>query len=529
MYYLKNLLFCVFFVSSTWGTDYSVADSSNWSVYDKYPAGATISVVSDGDGSFIKLKGDGSKNGYVIGHWRSSKGWNDTDHKSIEWRMQSSDNFVVYISVNTQKGARYLYYSSKDSSLGISSNGKYIHHGLGTSAKSSDWKTFTRDLEADLKEYESDNELLAINGFLIRGDVLVSTIRTLDKPKVDANVYEDAENGDTVGWRVYDNTPSDAEISNVYDTERESNVIELSGDGRRNAYVLGHWNSAKGWNNRESQTIEWSMKSGDEFVVYISIETTDGNKYIYYYPKNESVFGHSNNNKYFHRGLGEDANDGTWRTFKRNLSQDLEFLSSYSNIKILAVNGFLIRGDARVDDIKLSDPFLDSFKNGGSGPVSSIENLVLNDKKQVYTVLPYIESVEYNKKYNGISVTDINDPENPKVIANLNDYRGLTSPHGYISRLENTDLMLLFSTVGYQDIDYNLVYLDSQNNLSVVLHRFSVDDSWYITDIYTIDNGNKLYIESKRMDWDLDKWETVKDTYDISNLPSINLIDTQIE
>ena len=52
------------------------------------------------------------------------------------------------------------------------------------------------------------------------------------------NTYEDAEDGSTDRWYVYDNTPSGAQINNVYDSDRQSHVIELSGSGTDNGYRL---------------------------------------------------------------------------------------------------------------------------------------------------------------------------------------------------------------------------------------------------------------------------------------------------
>ena len=106
-------------------------------------------------------------------------------------------------------------------------------------------------------------------------------------------VFEDAEDGDTLGWIVYDNTPAGAMISNVFDTGRGSNVIDLSGNGLSNGYVLGsEYLYGIGWHHTEGFQFEWSMKYSEDFA-----EVQPG-------------------------------------------------------VSILEVNGFLIRGSGRVDDIK---------------------------------------------------------------------------------------------------------------------------------------------------------------------------------
>ncbi|MBU2490270.1 MAG: hypothetical protein KKA60_12840, partial [Proteobacteria bacterium] len=47
--------------------------------------------------------------------------------------------------------------------------GEYVHHGLGAASKDGTWKSFTRDLAADLAEAEPGNVILEVNRFLIRG------------------------------------------------------------------------------------------------------------------------------------------------------------------------------------------------------------------------------------------------------------------------------------------------------------------------------------------------------------------------
>ncbi len=50
-----------------------------------------------------------------------------------------------------------------------------------------------------------------------------------------SQIYEDAEDGTTDGWDVYDNNPTGATIENVYDSARQSQVIVLSGSGTTTA------------------------------------------------------------------------------------------------------------------------------------------------------------------------------------------------------------------------------------------------------------------------------------------------------
>ena len=47
-----------------------------------------------------------------------------------------------------------------------------------------------------------------------------------------ATTYSNAEDGTVGNWRVHDNKPSGAVISNVIDEERKSHVIEFKGKRR---------------------------------------------------------------------------------------------------------------------------------------------------------------------------------------------------------------------------------------------------------------------------------------------------------
>ena len=65
-------------------------------------------------------------------------------------------------------------------------------------------------------------------------------------------------------------------------------------------------------------------------------------------PSNQDGLG---SGEYVHHGLGTAAMDGQWHTFVSDLQADLA--DAQPGVTILEVNGFLIRGSGRVDDIKL--------------------------------------------------------------------------------------------------------------------------------------------------------------------------------
>ena len=164
--------------------------------------------------------------------------------------------------------------------------------------------------------------------------------------------YEDAEDGTTKRWQIYDNSPGGATFKNVYDNDRQSHVIQFSGSGTQNGYRL-QFNDGTQSQNSSEFVIQWSMKYSENFNVYISVQTTSGHRYICYTPIDYDSLGSDN---YIHYGLGSDVIDGGWHTFVRDLKADLD--EAQPGVKILEVNGFLIRGSGKVDDIILINQYI---------------------------------------------------------------------------------------------------------------------------------------------------------------------------
>jgi len=319
--------------------------TKGWFIYDNRPRKAKISNVFDEDrqSRVIQFQGAGTKNGYVLRNTDWNK-WRNTSQFVIQWSMKYEEDFVVYLDVETTAGHRYIYYTPDD--YDDHGSGEYVHHGLGSLATAGQWHTFTRDLQADLEDAQPGINILEVNGFLIRGSGRMDEIKLLYSHPSE-KVYEDAEDSTTAGWYTYDNDPAGATISNVYDEDRQSRVIQLDGAGTKNGYVLRNtdWNK---WRNTSQFVIQWSMKYEEDFVVYLDVETTAGHRYIYYTPDDYDDLG---SGEYVHHGLGSIVMAGQWRTFTRDLQADLE--EAQPDVRVIEVNGFLIRGSGKFDDILL--------------------------------------------------------------------------------------------------------------------------------------------------------------------------------
>ena len=234
-------------LSATVYQDHNSMDASKWKVYDNTPSGATIKVLEAtiDQLAVVELKGSGTKNGYMLGSRSGSNAWNNTMSTNIMWGLRFNENFVVYISVQTQKGHRYLYYTPVDRNYGINSSKTYIHHGLGSNAKDGQWRGFERDLEADLKEFEPDNSIISVNALLVRGAGMISevVIRDDNYAKMVAVSSDNSRivssNGETIS--VLRNDDLRERPSAVFKTQGSINDIALSADG--NTLFVVHDNS----------------------------------------------------------------------------------------------------------------------------------------------------------------------------------------------------------------------------------------------------------------------------------------------
>jgi hypothetical protein len=152
-----------------------------WLVYDKSPDGANISIIYDDikKSRVIEFTGNGLENGFVLGSWTKSGSWGEKNHKKIQWSMNFNEPYYIYVRISTPKGYRYLYYTPSSHNYGIAEKydaPHYIHHGLGTNSMNGTWLTFTRDLEADLKEFDPDNNITSVDGFFVRGSGQIDDI-----------------------------------------------------------------------------------------------------------------------------------------------------------------------------------------------------------------------------------------------------------------------------------------------------------------------------------------------------------------
>ncbi len=364
-----------------------------WMVYDKSPSGATIETVNDEEkGSVIKLTGDGLKNGYVIGYtYSKGSSWKDKTNTNIKWSMNYSEDFMIYVRVNTKEGYRYLYYTNSNKNYGEVNYDKphYIHNGLGVASNDGTWRTFSRDLSADLKRFQPSNEIISVDGFFVRGSGLIDDVELFSSNSDESNcvIYEDAEDGKNSRWSIY-TSGHRGTVSNIYDDVKSSRVIELDGEGTKTGYILGAWDG-KGCKNTINKNITWDMNFNDDYVVYISVITAKGHRFITYSPLSDVTYAKNPNYgrgvqvygdyTYIHLGLNPNTRGGSWQTVSRNLETDLKKYEPDNSL--VSVSAFLVRGTGKLDNIKMFDlnESNDNEDDVNNIPVATAQAVTVNE------------------------------------------------------------------------------------------------------------------------------------------------------
>lgn len=171
------LLLSLLSFASFGATQYGL-NETDWRVADNNPAGATVGFAEEPllDRAVVITSGAARSNSYMVGGTNASSGWNNTAEHIISWNLKTTENANVFVRVDTALGWRYIYYNQATKNNGLNSSGRYIHNGLGASFKDGQWHTWSRDLAADLVAAEPGNQLLAVNGVVIRGSVQIDGI-----------------------------------------------------------------------------------------------------------------------------------------------------------------------------------------------------------------------------------------------------------------------------------------------------------------------------------------------------------------
>jgi hypothetical protein len=313
------------------------------------------------DSQVIRLEGRGGP--WILGGVSGDLAWKNNKEKKISWKMVTGSRYTIYIPVTTKNGTRYLFYNDLPKRIlrhGVKGG---ILHGLGGykhDEYKGVWRDYTRDLEADLKDSEPDNELISVNGFIYSGaNVSIDNI-LLYNPK--ETIYEDGSN--SAKWTVSDNSPEGATIKSIKDPQGDHTqglVIELHGSKMDNGYKIDIDNS-------KDSIIQWKSRFYETYSVSLKVKTEKGDRELLYTNSNNYYpsGGLKNDGKTIWHELGGRSLIGEngweqrldfgavnhfWQTVTRDLNQDLKDFEP--NNRFVSISSFEIRGSGLIDDIKM--------------------------------------------------------------------------------------------------------------------------------------------------------------------------------
>lgn len=158
--------------------DAQTGNTNNWSIYSGDDT-AKITNINDNtlNSKIIQLKGKGFQHQYIIGgdYIGEENSWNDKRNTNIQWKINSTDNFIVSVVLNTSKGVRYINYMDIKRKI-QSIEGDTLQYGLGNNTSNGQWHTHIRDLSTDLKKLEPTNTLLSVEGVIISGSLKIDDL-----------------------------------------------------------------------------------------------------------------------------------------------------------------------------------------------------------------------------------------------------------------------------------------------------------------------------------------------------------------
>ena len=167
-------------------------------------------------------------------------------------------------------------------------------------------------------------------------------MRLLGGPSVVQTMHEDASDGDTKGWHIYDKWPSGMTVKNVNDPER-GKVIKITGTISNGVHFLG-------WKDT-NPILQWKMKADKWNIFYVAVMTKKGYRVLSYtprsYDKGRDPYKQSHK---IRLGLGSKMQDGKWHTFTRDIQADIT--KHEPDNKLKHILGIKIRGAGSYDDIK---------------------------------------------------------------------------------------------------------------------------------------------------------------------------------
>jgi hypothetical protein len=157
---------------------------------------------------------------------------------------------------------------------------------------------------------------------------------------LEATIHEDAEDKKTSRWKLI-KADDFTSLNNIDDLSKKSRVIEFQGDGTKHTYELQTFELKNKKTKKNEYWLSWQMKFSEDFVIIALVESNVGKHYLVYTPG-----GFKGHMQY---GLGYATTNGEWKTFRRNLQEDIAYFDN--RVKTVSLKSFVLKGNGRVDNI----------------------------------------------------------------------------------------------------------------------------------------------------------------------------------
>ncbi|MCP4747820.1 MAG: hypothetical protein GY874_17035 [Desulfobacteraceae bacterium] len=268
---------------------------------------------------------------------------NETERFHISWDMKFNSPYYIDVIVeafnnDTRKsGWYYLVYENADRKS-QNTRGVYGSYGLGVDTTDSNWRTIRRDLEADVAKAYSNLTIEKVVKILVFGNGLIDNVSLSNS----SHLYEDGSG--SAEWVLSNIGNGSAQSAkSAIDSDTNEEAVNFSGISDRDGLDFYEKQLA----DYERFEIAWDMKSSKSYYFLVCVAADDGYWYNLVYENNDRDFrGTFNTN--VRVGLGADTSDGNWRTFRRNLADDL-FEATGTNI--VKVNYVRFYGSGSIDNL----------------------------------------------------------------------------------------------------------------------------------------------------------------------------------
>lgn len=267
------------------------------------------------------------------------------------------------------EGINEIYLNRVDGFLGwlgtVSTNASQVplfHAVYGEAERSMGWIVFpssdTSTWTADVLKMQS---IKAANfGSLCYGSALFTggsaSVILQDLMRTDPN-YADAlsmyttpiykqvyERG--MGAEAWTRFSGTGDAYNAYDAESGQAAVHFSSYGSEFRLTADDYDHVD---------LTFDIKTASYFNFWLEIQDTNNQWHHIDYPP-KPVGWTQGGSGYYHIGVGTDADDGQWRTIRRNVQDDLRAVTGDASLEVQRIRKIRVLADGLIDNLTLSDP-----------------------------------------------------------------------------------------------------------------------------------------------------------------------------